>query len=203
MARRGAFDGWSRAVGWLKVGLPLTALGLLSTLFLVSNRIDPEAAIPYADVDVESRLREPRLTKPAYAGTTSDGSALTMQAAEARPATTPGTPSTALDVTASLTTPDGKRTDLRSAEAALDPVTNVLRLTGDVHVDTATGYSIVTQTLDANLSETALIATTPVQATGPTGQIAADSMSLTPDPKAEGMYLLVFNGRVKLVYQPK
>ena len=72
-----------------------------------------------------------------------------------------------------------------------------------MHVDTATGYSIVTQTLDANLSETALIATTPVQATGPTGQVAADSMSLTPDPKAEGMYLLVFNGRVKLVYQPK
>ena len=31
-----------------------------------------------------------------------------MQAAEARPATTPGTPSTAVDVTASLTTPDGK-----------------------------------------------------------------------------------------------
>ena len=112
MAARRALDGWSRAVGWLKVVLPLTALALLSTLFLVSKRIDPEAAIPYADVDVEARMKEPRITKPAYAGTTTDGSALVMQASEARPATTPGAPSTAADITARLTTPDGKRTGL-------------------------------------------------------------------------------------------
>lgn len=203
MARRRAFDGWSRAVGWLKVTLPLTALGLLSTLFLVSNRIDPDDAIPYATIDVQSRLREPRLTKPAYAGTTRDGSALVMQAAEARPATTPGAASTAIDVVASLTTPDGKRTDLRSAQASLDPESNVLRLTGDVQIDGAGGYSMRTEALDANLSETSLTSTAPVQATGPVGQITADAMALTRDPKSAGGYLLVFNGNVKLVYHPR
>lgn len=203
MTARRAFDGWSRTVGWLKVALPLTALGLLSTLFLVSNRIDPEAAIPYATVDVESRLREPRITKPAYAGTTVDGSALVMQAAEARPATTKGAPSTAADVTATLTTPDGKRTDLRAESATLDADSHFLNLAGKVKIDNSTGYSIETEALTADLDETALTSGAPVSATGPVGRITADSMSLTRSQGAEDTYLLVFKGSVKLVYQPE
>lgn len=203
MAARRAFDGWSRTVGWLKVALPLTALGLLSTLFLVSNRIDPEAAIPYATVDVESRLREPRLTKPAYAGTTVDGSSLTMQAAEARPATTPGAASTAANVTATLTTPDGKRTDLRAETATIDADSHFLDLSGKVRIDNSTGYSVETEALTADLSETGLKANTPVSATGPVGRITADSMSLTRSQGGDGAYLLVFKGNVKLLYQPE
>lgn len=203
MSARRAFDGWSRAVGWLKVALPLAALAILSTLFLVSNRIDPQNALPYATVDVESRLREPRLTKPAYSGTTTDGSALTMQASEARPAAKPGTASTAIDVTASLTTPDGQRTDVRSDQAALDASTNILRLTGDVQIDNSAGYHVTTEALDADLTTTGLRATVPVQATGPAGKITADSMTLERNPKDKQSYLLVFNGNVKLVYQPE
>lgn len=203
MAGRRAFDGWSRAVGWLKVVLPLTALGLLSTLFLVSNRIDPETAIPYSDVDVESLVREPRLTKPVYSGTTSNGSTLTLQALEARPATTPGNPSTAVDVTATLTSRTGLRTDIRSDTASLDAVTNTLRLTGNVQIDSSAAYKVRTEALDADLSASIFTSSVPVQATGPAGTVTADSMSLMPDPKGEGTYLLVFNGRVKLVYQPK
>ncbi len=203
MAARRAFDGWSRAVGWLKVALPLTALGLLSTLFLVSNRIDPEAAIPYATVDVESRMREPRITKPAYAGTTADGSALVMQAEEARPTTSDGADSTALRITASLTTPDGKRTDLVSETARLDSATGLLFLSGKVRIDNSTGYRIESDALTANLRETRLVSDTPVSATGPAGRITADTMVLSRGSGADAPYLLVFKGRVKLVYQPK
>ncbi|MGB4909398.1 MAG: hypothetical protein WBP15_12770, partial [Tabrizicola sp.] len=78
-------DRHTRLVGWLKVALPLTALAILSTLFLVARRIDPEAALPYAEVDVEDLAREPRMTAPTYAGTTEDGAALTLSADEARP----------------------------------------------------------------------------------------------------------------------
>jgi lipopolysaccharide export system protein LptC len=85
MAGRAALDGWSRLVALLKVLLPLTALAILSTLFLISNRINPDDALPYAEVDVEARLKEPRITAPTYAGTTSDGAALEVTAAEARP----------------------------------------------------------------------------------------------------------------------
>ena len=45
----------SRLVTWAKVALPLAALAILSTLFLLADRIDPTAAIPYAD----GRCRRP------------------------------------------------------------------------------------------------------------------------------------------------
>ena len=75
-------DRHTRLVGWLKVILPLTALAILSTLFLVARRVDPEAALPYAEVDVEDLAREPRMTAPTYAGTTEDGAALTLSASD-------------------------------------------------------------------------------------------------------------------------
>lgn len=200
MAARRALDGWSRLVGWLKVALPLTALGLLSTLFLISNRIDPDRG---TFGDFESRLREPRLTGPIYSTVTDSGSALTIIAAEARPATVGGAPSTAADVTARMTAPDGKRTDLRAAKAELDPATDLLHLTGDVRIDDPNGYRIVTERLDAELSRNAFSSPGPVTATGPTGVITAATMTLKPDPEDEKSYLLVFNGSVKLLYQPK
>ena len=42
----------------------------------------------------------------------------------------------------------------------------------------------------------------PVVADGPVGQITADAMRLTQDGAGGGGYLLVFNGNVKLIYQP-
>jgi lipopolysaccharide export system protein LptC len=96
MARR---DRHSRVVGWLKVALPLAALAILSTLFLLSDRIDPEDALPYAEVDVEELAREPRMTAPTYAGMTTDGAALSLTAVEARPSagTNPATAAGACD----------------------------------------------------------------------------------------------------------
>ena len=41
------------------------------------------------------------------------------------------------------------------------------------------------------------------EVTGPAGQITADRMELGPLPSGGVGYLLVFNGRVKLVYRPE
>ena len=58
-------------VGGLAEGrLAAGALALLATLFLLADRIDPDDALPYAEVDVEDRAREPRMTAPTYAGIT-------------------------------------------------------------------------------------------------------------------------------------
>ena len=52
----------SRIVMILKVTLPLVALAILSSLFLFSREIDPEDAIPYADVEIADRPAQPRMT---------------------------------------------------------------------------------------------------------------------------------------------
>ena len=75
---------YSRTVGILKVVLPLTALVLLSLVFLTARTIDPRLAITTAEIDVEDRARDPRLSGARFAGVTEDGAALTIVAETAR-----------------------------------------------------------------------------------------------------------------------
>jgi lipopolysaccharide export system protein LptC len=194
-------DRHTRLVGWLKVALPLTALAILSTLFLVARRIDPEAALPYAEVDVEDLAREPRMTAPTYAGTTEDGAALTLSASEARPAAD-GTPARAAGLRLELATPDGGRTELLAAEAVMDDATRQVRLSGGVTLTTSSGYRLETAEVAAKLDRTGLESRAPVVATGPAGEIRAEGMSLRQDNRTPGAYVLVFKGSVRLVYQP-
>lgn len=195
-------DTYSRLIGWLKIALPLLALAILSTLFLVARTVDPEDAIPYADVDVAERLREPRMTSPTYAGLTQDGAALTVSAAEARPAAADGTGARAMMLTGLLETPDGARTDLSAAEGQIDTEARQIMLTGGVTVTSSSGWQVQTDRLTAAMDQTDIAAQAPVTATGPGGTVTANQMRLTQSPGANGQYLLVFNGAVKLIYVP-
>jgi lipopolysaccharide export system protein LptC len=194
-------DRHTQVVGWLKVALPLLALAVLATLFLLSDRIDPDAALPYAEVDVADRAREPRMTAPSYAGTTSDGGSLMLTAAEARPGE-PDAPATAQAVVLDLTTPDGGRTEVRAADAAIDQADGRILLSGGVTASTGTGYRLETEEIIARLDRSGLESTGAVTATGPAGDLQAGGMVLSQDSRTPGAYLLVFNRGVRLVYQP-
>lgn len=194
-------DRHTRLVGWLKVALPLTALAILSTLFLVARRIDPEAALPYAEVDVEGLAREPRMTAPTYAGLTSDGAAVTLSAETATPAAGEA-PAEAAGLKLELATPDGGRNELRAARAVMDNAGHEVVLSGGVVVSTSSGYRLETAEVAARLDRTGLESRTPVTATGPAGEIRADGMSLHQDNRTSGAYVLVFKGSVRLIYQP-
>ena len=197
----GAADLHSRTVGWLKVALPLAALAILSTLFLLADRIDTDAAIPYAEVDVEDLARDPRMSVPAYAGTTSDGAGFTLSAAEARPASDTR-PAEASSITALLETPDGGQVNIAAALAQVDTTAKTVALTGGVIIETNSGYSVTTDSMLARLDQTGLQSTAPVQVIAPMGTIDAQGFTLSQDAANPSSYLLVFNGGVKLVYHP-
>ena len=72
-----------------------------------------------------------------------------------------------------------------------------------MRADNSTGYLIESEALTADLRKTGLVSETPVRATGPFGTITADRMSLSAAEGPAERYLLVFKGKVKLVYQPK
>jgi lipopolysaccharide export system protein LptC len=190
----------SRLVAWLKVILPLLALVILSTLFLISRAIDPSDAIPFAEVDVEDRIREPRMTAPTYAGVTTDGAALILTAKAALPDAGQGASATA--VHAELATPDGATTTVEAATLALDTAAGVARMAGGVTVASSSGYRLTTDSLTAALDRTRLESGGAVQATGPMGDLAAGSLTLTEAPEQPGAYVLVFKDGVKLIYQP-
>lgn len=193
-------DRHSRIVGWLKLVLPLGALVLLSTLFLLADRIDPSAAIPYAEVDVEALARDPRMTAPSYAGLTSDGASLTMTAEAARPASaSQNAAAEAVDLR--LVMPGGGSSQITARNAALDQATQRLQLSGGVTVNNSAGYVVKAEALTAALDRSKLQSEAEVVATGPQITLDAGRFTLEKNQAAEG-YLLVFSGGVKLLYQP-
>lgn len=194
-------DWHTRRVVWLKVALPLVALAVLSTLFLLADRIDPDDALSTAEVDVEGLAREPRITAPTYAGTTSDGAALTLSA-EAAQLQTDTTPGTVDQLTLRLETPDGATTEVIAGQALLDSGTREVLLSGGVIATTSAGYRIETEAMVSRLDLSSLSSRTAVVASGPVGTITAGAMTLSQDATTPGAYLLVFNQGVRLVYQP-
>jgi lipopolysaccharide export system protein LptC len=191
----------SRIVASLKVALPLIALGILSTLFLVSRTIDPADAIPYAEVDVQDRIREPRMTTPTFAGVTSDGSSLTVLADEARPGNGDAV-GTAVNVHATLALPTGSETTFTAGTASLDTKGKQIELGGGVDIATPQGFRIVTDSLTAALDKTNVTSGGPVTATGPLGNLWSESMAITQQGES-GTYVLLFQKGVKLVYLPQ
>ncbi len=206
MARR-AGDGWTRLVRFLRIALPLLALALLSTVFLVARHLNPDDALPYSEVDIADRLREPRMTNPVYTGTTGDGADLRVTAATATPEkpgteTSAGTGAAARTVQGILTTPDGVQTDLRSLAAQMDVTGDTVTFTGGVDLDNGAGYRVQTDSMVARMDQTMVRSLAPVIATGPGTRITALEMVLTQDVTRPDSYVLVFTGQVKLVYDP-
>ncbi|MEQ3624598.1 MAG: LPS export ABC transporter periplasmic protein LptC [Celeribacter sp.] len=199
-------NSYSRFVAWAKIVLPLAALALLSTVFLLARNIDPTQAIPFAEINVEELAREQRVSTPNYAGVTEDGAAISVTASTARP--DPDSPDRvdATDLEAELITATGARYQLSSQRGEIDSGADMAYLEGDVVVTTSSGYRITSDAMSTSLSRTLLESTGPVQADGPAGRLDAGAMSLEPLSDAAGNdsdnHLLVFNKGVKLVYTP-
>lgn len=189
----------SRLVAVLKIALPLVALGILSSMFLLSGRIDPEDAIPYAEVDVAARLREPRMTDAGFAGVTADGASLTFNAAEAKPNAKGGSANLVLGT---LETSDGGKTELAAATVQIDGAAKMIELSDGVEMRSSSGYVISAPGMGVATDRTFAASRGAVSAVGPMGQLTANQMELSAREGVANSYLLVFNGKVRLLYQP-
>ncbi|WP_300515310.1 hypothetical protein [Aliiroseovarius sp.] len=194
---------YSRVVAWLKVLLPVIALVLLSTMFLISRTIDPSRAIPFANVDVEGLVRDQRISAPAFSGVTQDGAAVSIKAETARPLPDGADGLSAEVLTARIETPDGAQVDIKAANALVDGGASLLTMSGGVVVTTSTEYRIDTKGLTSKLDRTELESDGAVRATGPLGTLDAGQARIAPAEADASTYLLVFKDGVKLVYVPK
>ncbi|MCJ8138369.1 LPS export ABC transporter periplasmic protein LptC [Falsirhodobacter halotolerans] len=194
-------DRHTKLVKLLKVALPLVALALLSTIFLVSRTVGTQDAIPYSNVDVQGRAMDPRLTEPTWSGLTSDGARLNIAAAEVRPPAE-GRPATISALRADLTTPDGVDTHLQSAAGTYDDANQRVTFSGQVRVHTSTGYDIRMAEAVAELDRTQVTGIGPITGQAPMGQLTAGGMTLNPAGDTGGQYRLDFTGGVKLIYTP-
>lgn len=194
---------YSRVVAWLRILLPVVALALLSTMFLISRSIDPTRSIPMVDIDPAALTQEQRISGPNFSGVTRDGAAITFSAASAQPVAGQPNQFRAEGLSARIDTPDGGSVSINAAAVVFDGTADRLTLSGGVSLETSTDYVIAAQGLSASLDQTDVSTDGAVKADGPLGMIHAGGVHLGRQGGADGPYLLVFKDGVKLVYDPK
>ncbi len=194
--------GPSRLVGVLKVVMPLTALVLLSLVFLLARTIDPTQAIATAEIDVEERARDPRLSGARYAGVTEDGAALGIRAETARSDPTGAMRLTVTGLELSLQGADGEDFEARSARGVIDRGLGRFEMSGGLEIVATPGYRLTTQRLTGLLDSTLMQAPMAVSGLAPAGEITAGRMELRAESAPGTGYRLVFAGGVRLNYLP-
>ncbi len=193
-------------VGTLRLGLPLGALVLLSTIFLAARSVDPDRAAALAQIDTDALGRAPRIARARFAGVTEDATAVTVSAQSVRAGGTGlrGGP-LQLELTApdgTLTFPDDSRARFAARTGRLDQRAGRLRLRGNVRLRDTTGYRLHMPELTARLGRTEVTAQGGITGQAPAGRIRADRLELTRSSAAKGGYRLAFRGDVRLVYDP-
>lgn len=193
-------NSYSRMVAWLKVLLPLIALGLLSTIFLISKSIDPTKSLSYARIDLDAIMREEKIAEPTFSSVTRDGAAITFSAKSAIPEGE--NTFSAQEMKARIETPDGANVKIDAQHALINGAENLIDLSGGVTLLTSTNYTIHTDALTASIDATDIRSTTPVSAEGPFGTLTAGQARISQQGRQSGSYLLVFQDGVKLIYHP-
>lgn len=191
---------YSKAVIWVKITLPLVAIGLLSSLFLLSGAPDPDAALPYAEVDIDQVTREQRVSEPRFAGLLGEGQeiVLTADAVSADTARTDRIQAQSIEGRVDLNLTESFT--IQAGFGDFDMSAQMATFTEDVVLQSSMGYRFEGQTLMMALDVINMRAPTPIHVTGPGLDITAETMEMTgPD----GETILRFNGSVRVLYEPQ
>jgi lipopolysaccharide export system protein LptC len=196
----GRDDFYSQLIGWLKVLLPLTALALLSTLFLFARGSNSVQTIPYAEL--AEMAREPSMSNPNLAGVTSDGSAVSITAAELRPKPDAPEAFEIIAPTLVLVATDGSRTEISAGSGEIDGPNKHMTMSGLVRLSTSSGYMMETAGIEADLASGRISSLGPLEVQAPFGTLTAGQVVVMTSPDGLGQQM-VFNGGVRLLYLPQ
>ena len=189
----------SNLVNWLKLLLPLAALGILSSVVFFARGTEEVRQIPFVTVEGEEFERE-RVSNAVYHSVTGDGAALQITAREVVPA--PGERDVFLAdaITGRLET-SNRIIQATAPDGMMNVGDDLADLTGIVSIDTSDGFHVLTENLHARLDVTFVESGGPVWGEAPFGRIEAGRMRLgEPGARSD---LLRFTDGVKVIYEPR
>lgn len=191
---------YSKAVVWVKITLPLVALALLSSLFLLSGTPDPDAALEFTEVDIDEIAREQRVTQPRFAGVLAEGQEiiLTADAVSADVGRTDRIRAQTID--GRLDLGGNAFLTIEARRGDIDMTAQMATFSEQVILLSSEGYRLQSDTMVMALDVVNMRSPTPVHMTGPGIDVTADTMELEgPD----GETILRFNGSVRVLYDPQ
>lgn len=191
---------YSKAVVWVKITLPLIGIALLSSIFLLSGAPDPDAALPYAEVDVEQIAREQRVSQPRFAGVLGDGQEIILIADAVSADADQTDRIRAQDIEGRMDLGPEDFITVVASLADIDMASQLATLSDGVTLQSSLGYQIVSERMLLALDVFNLHAPTHIHVTGPGLDLTSDTMQMSG---ADGQTIVRFNGSVRVLYQPQ
>ncbi len=192
---------YSHVVAWLKILLPLAALGILSSVVFFARESEDIRTIPFVTEAESEDTPGPRLNKPEFVGITGDGSAITLRAEEITPIENNTERLNAETISGTIQSADGRIIEAEAIEGTFDLAASLATLFGQVEVTTSDGFTFLAEGFETRLDASEAKSDGPVEGEGPFGRFEAGAMELS-QTEAQGN-LLVFKNGVKLIYSPQ
>ncbi len=190
----------SKLVGWSKILLPLAALGLLSTLFMLARDTGPPPEISFAEV--EAMARDQRISAPRFSGVTDDGAVIAISAQSAKPEIAKPDTFSIDRVIMRMDNSDGSSIDVTATHGEVNGRSQVARFFGLARMETSSGYQMETSALTAEL-ETGIITSDGIlEIHAPFGELTAGQVTLKVTADEIGQQMLFTQG-VRLIYRPQ
>jgi lipopolysaccharide export system protein LptC len=191
----------SRVVAVLKVGLPLVALAMLASLFLIQTDDRLNGNIVFSRGDVDALGSGLAVTNPTFTGTTRGDDTFRFSAELVEPDAAPPEWARITALSGELALRNGPTVTVRAEAGNLHVPTQRLDLDGTVVIATSDGYRIDADAVALDLRAGTLAADGAVETTGPLGRIASGNLRIGPADEAEDRRFSFGKG-VRLVYDP-
>ena len=193
-------DSYSAFVVWVKTLLPILALGMLSTIFLFSGKVDVTQSLPYAKLNIAEIVREQRITKPYFSGVSYNDTEITLSAAYASSDTQNADILNITDLSIILTSEQAKTVRITAGLGTLDATKQKVTVSKDVYLTAMPDFWLKTNSLTVDLQQGVATADTMFQSVTALGTINAGNMivkTITNDQQ------IIFTNGVRLIYYPK
>lgn len=189
----------SQLVGWAKIILPMSALALLSTLFLFARNANTtdDAALTQA----EEIAREQKVTAPEFAGVTDSGDIIIIAAKSAQPSAERPDTIQIDDIRMRLDTTDGSFVEVTAVEGEIDGQARIASFLGLARLQTSNGYEMETNGLVAELQTGRVTSNGLLEIRAPFGDLTAGMVTFQVATPDAGQQMLFTNG-VHLLYKP-
>tara|TARA_B110000091_G_scaffold83889_1_gene92295 strand:- start:118 stop:723 length:606 start_codon:yes stop_codon:yes gene_type:complete len=193
-------DSYSAFVAWVKTLLPIAALGLLSTIFLFSGKVDVTQSLPYAEHNVAEIISEQRITKPYFTGISSNGTEIALSAAYASPDAENADKLNITELSIVLQSDQTRTTQITAGLGTLDSTTQIAVVSQNVHIAAMPDFWVSTDTLTVDLKQGVAVAEGGFQGVTALGTINAENMVVQMTANDQQ---IVFTNDVRLIYNPK
>jgi lipopolysaccharide export system protein LptC len=193
-ARRNSY---SRMVAWLKILLPLIAIGVLGTVFLFNSKDGFEAGFTFSRTDIESLEKGSFIKSPQINGITQKGEPFHMLADEIRPLEDNNSLVVITNLDVEFQFKSGAWAKVTSPSAQMDVAAETVWFESGGRLETSDGNVAVVDTLHL-LMALGELQGSGIVADGPLGRVSAENFRIESDGSENRV--LWFENNVRMQY---